>query len=103
MGGVQTAEVLHVALLVAVKGGAEFKQDQALAADKADFEGLAVFPGAEFLPELRREQGEINAMEGSGTIEPIQIESEFFRAFAGGLFHSTWWWVGTDDVTFPFA
>lgn len=102
-GGVQAGEILHVAPLVAVEGGAEFEQDQALAANEADFEILSIFPGDEFLPEPRRELGEVDAMERGGSIEPIQIESELFRDFGGSLLHRIRQWIGADDVALPFA
>lgn len=71
--GAEAGEVLDVATLVAIQGGAEFEQDQALAADEADFEIPAVFAGIEFLPEPRWKRGEIEAVEGGGTVELIRI------------------------------
>ncbi len=49
--GGQRDEILHVAPLVTIQGGAELEQDKAFPADEADFEIAAVFPGVEILPE----------------------------------------------------
>ena len=102
-GGFELQEVLDVAALVALKGGTEFEQDESGSADEANLEVLAVFPCVEALPETGRQQGEVEAMERGGPIEPVRIEAEFRGDFGGGLFHRIGQGVGADDVAFPFA
>lgn len=101
-GGAEAGEVLDVASLIAIQGGAEFEQDQALAADEADFEIPTILAGVEFLPEPGRKRGEIEAMEGGGSIQPIRIEPEFLGHLGGGVFHRVRQRVGANDIALPF-
>jgi hypothetical protein len=102
-GGLEAGEVLDVAPLVAIQSGAEFEQDESLAADEADFEILAVFAGVEFLPEPRGQKREIEAMEGSGSVEPIRIEPEFLGDLGGRIFDAFRQREGADDIPLSFA
>lgn len=84
-GGLEAGEILNIAPLVAIQGGAEFEQDQALAAGEADFKIAAVFAGIEFLPEPRGKCGEIEAVKGGRFSRGEEIIEEIKGGDEGGF------------------
>jgi hypothetical protein len=99
----EVQEILDVAALVPVEGGTEFEQDEPRSADETDLEVQSVFPGFEVLPEMGGKQGEIEAMERGGSVEPIRAEAQFFGDLRCGVLHHPRQRVGADDIAFPLA
>lgn len=102
-GGFGLREVLDVASLIAVEGRTEFEQDESWSADEADFEVFAVFKGVDVLPEAGGKQGDIEAIQGGGSVEPIRTEAKLGGDLGGGLLHRHRQWIGAHDIAFPFA